>query len=1063
MRPTCDSVPLTPMQEGMLLLAEYGDAADRLWLGQMAVVLRGALDIRAFEGAWTSVVARHEALRTTFARGAGGDVLEQVVYVHAEVPVVVTDLRGASDSERESRLEALLAEDRRRPFDLAQPPLIRIQLVRLADEEHVLVWTRHHALMDGWSASLVLGEVVTCYEAECYGVDPDLPEARPYRDYVDWLAVQDDEPSVEFWRDQLRGFRQPTPLVTSRPLDRWESPQRALEEHKTSLGEELSSRLRDFALAHGLTQATVLTGAWALLVSRYTGRRDVAFGLTTSGRPGDLPRVDTIVGLFMNTIPARVRLDPEQPVVSWLAELQATLAQSREHDHTPLAVIRSVAEVPPGDALFDHILVLEGYPRAGSDEGTVTVGELELDDIQFIDQTNYALNVGVTPGERSALLVVFDPDRVDRPFAERLAGHYRTLLAGITVDGAVLDDAPLLPRSERALVLDAWNATQTIWSPDEDVVAGLRRQAQQTPDEVAIVFGDDQISYRRLDRLVAALADQLADRGVRADRVVALCFERSIELVVSMLATLRAGGAFLPLDPEEPAERLDMMMRDAGVVAVLVSAATAAAVRDADAGVVMVDASELEQSTTAAAPLPAAVHPRSAAYVIYTSGSTGRPKGCVNEHRALSNRLHWMQSAYQIGPGDRVLQKTPYTFDVSVWEFLWPLVTGASLVLADRGGHRDPSYVRDVIRRQAITVVHFVPSFLHAFVVLDGIEQCTSLRHVISSGESLTSRLRDQCRDRLPGRLHNLYGPSETAIDVSSHSLDSTQAGAIVPIGRPIANTRLYVLDGALEPAPIGVAGEIYVGGRAVGRGYAGRPALTAERFGPDPHAQVDGGRMYRTGDLGMWDENGQLIHLGRLDNQVKVRGVRIELEEVESALLAHPQVEQAAVQPDVRDESDTRLVAHLTVTVDPSAALTESIRKHARTRLPPAMLPGNYVFHDGLPLLSSGKLDRRDLAGSPARARAAAFVAPRTPVESEIAEIWQEVLGVPGVGVHQNFFELGGHSLLLSRVGVRLEEAFGVRLPLRVLFNAPTIERITEMLLDALLADADPEVERVG
>jgi amino acid adenylation domain-containing protein len=1053
MRPTCDTVGLTPMQEGMLLLAEYDGAADRLWLGQMTVVLRGALDVGAFEGAWALVVARHEALRTAFARGAG-DRFEQVVHAHVEVPVVAIDLRGAPEADRESRLRALMAEDRATPFQLDRPPLMRIHLVRLGDDEHVLAWTRHHAIMDGWSASIVLGEVVTCYEAERYGVDPDLPDARQYRDYLDWLAGRDDEPSAQFWRRRLEGFRRPTPLVSSRPLDRWESPRHALEEHKTSLGEELSAGARDFALAHQLTQATVLAGAWALLVSRYTGCADVTFGLTTSGRPAEVPGVDTIVGLFLNTIPARVRIDGRQPVAAWLAELQATLAESREHDHAPLAVIRSVAELPADDVLFDHILVLEGYPRASSDEETA-VGELELDGYQFIDQTNYALNVGVTPGDRSELLVVFDPDRVDPSFVERLAGHYRTLLAGIVAGATVLDDVPLLPRSERALVLDAWNATETVWSPDEDVVAGLRRQAQQTPDEVALVFGAEQISYRRLDGLVAAMAGRLAARGVGPDRVVALCFERSVELVVSMLATLRAGGAFVALDPDEPAERLAGMVRDADVAAVLASPTAAAVVVGIDADTITVDASQLAEPAVETAPPPAAVHPRAAAYVIYTSGSTGQPKGCVNDHSALSNRLQWMQSAYPIGPGDRVLQKTPCTFDVSVWEFLWPLTTGAALVLAEPGGHRDPGYVRDVIRRHGITVVHFVPSFLRAFVSLDGIEECTSLRHVIASGERLTPDLRDQCRARLPGCLHNLYGPSEAAIDVSAHSLDPTQTGPIVPIGRPIANTRLYVLDAALQPVPIGVAGEIFIGGRAVGRGYAGRPALTAERFCPDPHAGVDGARMYRTGDLGRWDEDGRLVHVGRLDNQVKVRGVRIELEEVESALLAHPQVEEAAVHPDLREEGDSRLVAHVTVRANPTAELSDSIRQHVRARLPPAMVPGGVVFHDGLPRLPNGKLHRRELAGSAGRhAPAAAFVAPRTPVESEIAEIWQAVLGLPVVGVNQNFFELGGHSLLLSRVGPRLEEAFGVRLPLRVLFDASTIEQITEVLLDALLAE---------
>jgi amino acid adenylation domain-containing protein len=575
---------------------------------------------------------------------------------------------------------------------------------------------------------------------------------------------------------------------------------------------------------------------------------------------------------------------------------------------------------------------------------------------------------------------------------------------------------------------------------------------------VALIAGDERITYGRLERMVVALAGRLAARGVGPDRVVALCCERSTELVVSLLATLRAGGAFLPLDPQEPAGRLAAMARDANAVAVLASPATAGVAGAIGAEVIMVDAPGREEP---AASLRATVHPHAAAYVIYTSGSTGRPKGCVNEHLALANRLRWMQSAYPIGTGDRVLQKTACTFDVSVWEFLWPLMTGATLVLAEPGGQRDPGYVRDVIRRHAITVVHFVPSFLREFMAQPGIEHCVSLRHVIASGESLPPQLRDQCRERLPGRLHNLYGPSEAAIDVSSHSLDPMETGPVVPIGRPIANTRLYVLDANLEPAPIGVAGEIFIGGRAVGRGYAGRPELTAERFCPDPHAGVDGARMYRTGDLGRWDEHGRLIHLGRLDNQVKVRGVRIELEEVESVLRTHPQVREAAVDPDVRDEGDCRLVAHMTVRANPSAELTHSIRAHVQASLPAAMVPRDFVFHDGLPRLQSGKLNRRALAGSTGRrAPAAAFVAPRTPIEAEIAEIWQAVLGLPRVGVNQNFFELGGHSLLLTRVGARLADAFGVRLPLRALFNAPTIERTTEVLLDALLADAEPQRE---
>jgi amino acid adenylation domain-containing protein len=543
---------------------------------------------------------------------------------------------------------------------------------------------------------------------------------------------------------------------------------------------------------------------------------------------------------------------------------------------------------------------------------------------------------------------------------------------------------------------------------------------------------------------------------------VGVCAERSLEMVVALLGVLKAGGAYVPIDPGYPAERIAYMLEDSGVPVLLAQARVAELLPPHGAQVVRLDADWPSIASESPEAPDVDVSPDGLAYVIYTSGSTGRPKGAMNAHRGVVNRLLWMQHAYALHPGDAVLQKTPFSFDVSVWEFFWPLLTGARLVVALPEGHRDPAYLAETVEREGITTLHFVPSMLRTFLDHADVRRCGSVRRVVSSGEALPADLVGQFFDAMPhADLHNLYGPTEAAVDVTAWPCSPADAGRVVPIGRPVANTRIYVLDRRSgDPSPTGVPGELHIGGVQVGRGYLGRPALTAATFVPDAFSPEPGARLYRTGDLARWRADGALEYLGRIDHQVKVRGFRVELGEIESVLASHPSVRQTVVVAREDVPGDARLVAYAVLAGGAPAG--EALRSWLRERLPEHMVPTVVVPMDALPLSPNGKIDRRALP-APERGPRESYVAPRSPVEETLAEIWSEVLGVERVGVHDHFFDLGGYSLLGVKVVARVQQAFGVSLPLHTLFQAPTIEALSQAIARAqLLAQPEDEILRL-
>ena len=902
---------------------------------------------------------------------------------------------------------------------------MRLTLLRVGDAEYYFVWSYLHLLLDGWSTALVLSEVFARYDALLRGTDLHRTQPRPFQDYIAWLRGQDLPAAERFWREVLVGFSTPTPLGIDRIRPPgWQGEDEDYGEEALRLPAATRDALQALARRHQLTLNTVIQGAWAILLSRCAGQEEVVFGVTVAGRPAEFAGVEAMVGPFINTLPLRVRVPPAAPLLPWLHDLQARTVRLRDYEYSPLVEVQGWSDVPRGRPLFDSIFVFDNYPVEPARPWRA--GNLEIKDVSSFERTNYPLTVMAAPGPELLLKVLGDRGRFQAGALSRLLGHWQTLLEGIVADpGRRLSDLPLLTTAERRQVLALSCGDRVDYPQGMCLHELVEAQVERTPGAVALAWEGGELTYRQLDDRANRLAGQLRHLGVGPDALVGVCLERGPALVVALLATLKAGGAYVPLDPDHPRDRLAGLLADAGVAAVLTDPGLAGRLPPHSAPQLYLDADGAAEAAAGGDTRGAVGHSGrpaadNLAYVIYTSGSTGAPKGALNTHRGICNRLLWMQDALQLASDDRVLQKTPFSFDVSVWEFFWPLLCGARLVLARPGGQRDSGYLAGLIEATGITTVHFVPSLLAAFLDEPGLERCRDLRRVVCSGEALPAALAARAGERLPGAaLYNLYGPTEAAVDVTWAACRPGERRPGMPIGRPIANTQVYVLDRRLRPVPMGVLGELYLGGVGLARGYLNSPALTAVKFIPHPFSDVPGARLYKTGDLARRLADGNLEFLGRLDQQVKVRGFRIELGEVEAALRQHPAVQQAVVlaREDVPGES--LLVAYL---VAPAAPPASEWRRFLREKLPDYMIPSAFLLLPGLPLTPNGKLDR-NARPAPDRARPLAeeaFVAPRTSAEKMLAGIWAEVLGVERVGAHDNFFDLGGHSLKATRVLAR-------------------------------------------
>lgn len=1041
---TTESYPLSPLQQGMLFHA-LSVPASGVDMEQIIMTIREKVDFHAFELAWNCVLERHPVLRSKFV-WQGLDEPSQVVEKAVSFSPRYFEYKNIPPPEFDEKFEDFLRKDRVSDFKMTEAPLMRLAVFQSGQFEVKCVWTFHHILLDGRSFPLVLEEVFSLYEALRAGRDLTLPERRPYRDYIEWLLARDLSADERFWRETLAGFTAPTPLPAApSSLGKRELGSEGAEEIRLSAG--LTSDLRSFAGRNALSLNTLLQGAWSLLLHHYSDEDDIVYGATRSCRRTAIEGADSMIGLFINTLPVRVKISPDQAVLSFLETIREQHVRLRPYEHSPLHRVQQWSSVPPGTSLFESLVVFENYLLDSFLRSRG--GEWRNREFIYRGRTNYPLTILGYNDSEILLRIEYDEDRFDRNLVRRMAGHIRILLEQmIKHPDKKVSEMVITTAEERRQILIDWNETARDYPTHRCLHELFEEQVERTPDHPALVYEDRQLTYGELNGRANQLARVLRASGVGPEVPVGVFMERSLEMVISLYGILKAGGAYVPLDPEYPHERVAFMLEDTKVPVILTQKHLLGSIPESSARIISVDDEWPAISRESKDNLASGVRAENLAYIIFTSGSTGRPKGAMNEHRGIVNRLVWMQDEYLLNASDRVIQKTPYSFDVSVWEFFWPLLYGATLVVARPGGHRDSAYLVRTIVENRITTVHFVPSMLQVFLEDRDVGKCSSLKRVICSGEALPYDLQERFFKLLGAELHNLYGPTEAAVDVTYWACKRDSDLHLVPIGRPVANTQTYILNRYMQPVPIGIPGELYLGGIQVGRGYMNRPELTAEKFIPDPFRQEPGARLYKTGDLCRYLPDGNVEYIGRTDFQVKIRGLRIELGEIEFVIGQHPDIREAVVV--ARDEGgDKRLVAYL-IANDGKKINVDELRGHLKEKLADYMVPSAFIQMDSFPLTSSGKVDRRALPVPEGKRQIeTAFVAPESEIEKTIAGIWRDVLKLQKVGTMDNFFDLGGHSLLLVRVMNRIQQSLGKDITIIDMFQRPTIGDLAKFLAD--------------
>ncbi|WP_298734509.1 non-ribosomal peptide synthetase [uncultured Chitinophaga sp.] len=1034
-----DVYELSPLQLG-IYYHWLRDGASSQYVEQISYRIQAKeLSIPLIHTAYERLVERYAVLRTGFA-GKVKDFPLQVVrtgvqarFFYEEIPAAITGEDDIADYIKQYK-----TADRNAGFKLADDSLMRLKILRVDETHYEFIWSHHHILMDGWCMSILIQDFNRILQAVTRQLPPALPAPKPYADYIRWLMDVDTAASLDYWKNYLDEYTQAAtlPFVKSKPGEVYREGLNSLK-----VEGKLLDSIQALCSELGITQSTFLQTAWGFLLSKYNHTNDVVFGAVVSGRPAAIPGIEQMVGLFINTIPVRIRYEQDDTLFSLLKEVQDAGINSNAHHYLNLAKVQAQSEL--GAALINHIMVFENFPvKDAIKENADTVNgkgpSLSIQQVEVFEQTNYDLDILVLPSSGALQVNIrFNAGRYEEDAMAALAIHFYHVIEQFATSGnKPLNQVSFLPAAERTQILDVFNATTVAYAPDTTVLDLFRERVAEQPDQVAVRYQDAQLSYRELDERSGQLAYYLRTRyHVGLNDLVGIQLERSISMLVVILGILKAGGAYVPIDTACPEERWQYI-RENSQYKVCIDAAFLDAFQE-EAGPVLEDAK---------VPLSAC------AYAIYTSGSTGQPKGVLNDHAGLYNRLLWMRDNLHIGPEAVILQKTPYTFDVSVWELLMPGITGSKLVFAAPEGHKDPAYLQSLISREQVSIVHFVPSMLGIFLEELDAASCRSLQHVVCSGEALSPVLVAAFKEKLPWvRLHNLYGPTEAAIDVTAIDLtevDTNVSG--VSIGKPVANTRIYIVDRNLQLQPVGVPGELLIEGVQVARGYLNQAALSAEKFIASPF--TTGGRAYRTGDLAKWLPNGEIAYMGRMDDQVKIRGNRIEPGEIETRLLSYGLVEQAAVV--VKGEG---LRKYLVAYVLPREGYSrEALYNYLSARLPEYMIPGIIMELESFPLTSSGKLNRRALPEPQGEGLAAeAYEAPRNEMESSLAIIWQEVLGLEKVGIHDNFFRIGGDSIISIRLISRINRQFNAALTIGQLYQFNTIAALSGLLKDDLDAAA--------
>ncbi|HTZ42892.1 MAG TPA: amino acid adenylation domain-containing protein [Jatrophihabitans sp.] len=1042
-----DILPLSPMQEGMLFhsLLDPGSGVD---FEQLLYRIDGPLDAAALSAAWSAVVGRHSALR---ARFVSQGVDRPLQLIERSVPVPITELDWTGPDGYEGELEAWLADDRKLGFELTRAPLLRVAVMRLAADQHLMALSFHHLLLDGWSLRLVLRDLVACYREQLTGVPAELDPAPKYSAYLRWLQARDQDEAARYWRDQLADFSTPTQLLPERRTG--ESGYGAVQ---IVFDEADTEWLARYAREQRVTVNTLVQGAFGLLLARYGGNPDVVFGATMSTRPAELDRVESMVGLMINTLPVRLRADRGARAGDWLRGVQQSQLAMRQYDYSPLVLAQGASGVPNGTPLFNTILVFENYPRNAAE--TSSPVDLRLAPVGSVERNGYPLSVVAVIREQLLLEITYDRSLVEESWAQRLAGHLRTLLVELAADPArLLGEIAMVTAAEREQVVVGWNRTAADYPQDRCVHELFEDQVARQPDAPAVTDLDGTVlSYRQLNERANRLAHRLRQLGAGPERTVAICATPSSNALVGLLGILKSGAGYVPLDPGHPTQRLEFLLADTDACLVVADPETRAAVPEShrDHRLVLVGTPDPALAAMPVTDPEPWAGPNSLAYVMFTSGSTGRPKGVLVPHRGLVNYLWWAIEGYGLGGESGAPMLGSIAVDLSMPNFFLPLIGGKDVTILETDRSLDALRER-LLRPGDFSLLKITPGHLDVLRHSLAGEQVDSVRtYVIGADEVRPETLAAWQQIAPQARLINEYGPTETVVGCSTYVADDEfDPTTPVSIGRPIANIRMYVLDDQANPVPPGVIGELYIAGDGVARGYLKRPGITAEKFVPDPFAGsapgfgVAGERMYRTGDLARFRPDGNLDFLGRIDHQVKIRGYRIELGEIEARLLAMPGIAEAVATAREDVPGDRRLVGYVVATGE--APAPAELRAWLLAALPEYMVPATFVVLAALPLSGNGKVDRAALP-APDSARpdlAGGKVAPRSELEELVAGIWCDVLGLDEVGVTDSFFDLGGHSLLATQVVSRLAGLRRGPVPLRVLFAEPTVAGLAAWL----------------
>jgi amino acid adenylation domain-containing protein len=1047
--------PLSPMQQGMLFHSLYAPESG-VYVEQITFTLTGDLNVVAFESAWQTVVDRYSILRTLFIWENRPTPL-QIVLKQVDLPWTNLDWLSLSSTAQQQQLSELLHTQRAQGFKLSQAPLMGCALIQLTDDTYQLIWNSHHILLDGWCLSIIFNEVLSFYEADIQGETCHLPKPVPYRDYITWLNAQDRAASTEFWRQNLHCFSAPTPLVVGRTVPQSHQPESNYRKLELRLSVDVSSKLQALAQQQHVTLSTIIQAAWGLLLSRYSSEPDIVFGVTVSGRTASLSGVENMVGLFINTLPLRLQISSDQQLLSWLEQIQQLTLELQQYSYTPLVEIQSLSDIPGGKPLFESIVVFENYPMDRSlanETGSLQVGEIETH-----GQTNFPLTVVAEPGDELSIRISYDTFRFTEGTIERMLGHLQTIFSAIATNPQqTVSELPLLTLTERHQLLVEWNNTSTEYPLNKCIHTLFEEQVERTPEAVAVVLENQQLTYRELNHRANQLAHYLQTQGVGVETLVGICVERSLEMVVGLLGILKAGGAYVPLDPNYPKERLAYMIADAQISLLLTQQQFVDEFRNLQAATICLDTDWSSKIATCdESVLVSETASENLAYVIYTSGSTGNPKGVMIEHRQLSDYFNSIQTVLDLPLGANYATVSTIAADLGNTVIFASLCSGGCLHIISNERITNTKELADYFKDNSIDCLKIVPSHLKALLTSEASSQILPRQRLVLGGESSSWELIEQVRQLAPEcKIINHYGPTEATVGVLTNEVErvpDTRQSSTVPIGRPLANTQIYILDSNKQPVPIGVPGELHIGGDGLARGYLNRPELTAEKFIPNPFSDDSQARVYKTGDKARYLSDGNIEYLGRLDNQVKIRGFRIEMGEVEAVLSQYPNVKQTKV---IAREDNTpgeqRLVAYLVVNVEQNPS-TRELRQFLKPKLPDYMMPAAFVYLDTLPLTPNGKIDRRALPVPDLEQQlTVSFVAPRTQIEEMLAQMWADVLSIERVGIYDNFFELGGHSLFATQVMSRIRELFQIELPLQSLFEAATVSELADLAEEKLI-----------